>query len=149
MPFTSIKGSSNLRGRLERMSRALRPLFVNVTWGAGGSTAEKSLELAEICQRQLGLTTCLHLTCTNMNKSLVDNALDEAKVLGIRNILALRGDPPRNDEYSEEPVGDPTDGVEFTWAIDLVRYIRKQHGDYFCVGVAAYPEGHADESYPE
>jgi methylenetetrahydrofolate reductase (NADPH) len=131
------------------MSRALRPLFVNVTWGAGGSTAAKSLELAEICQRQLGLTTCLHLTCTNMNTSLVDDALDEAKVLGIRNILALRGDPPRNNEYREEPAEDPTDGVEFTWAIDLVRYIRKQHGDYFCVGVAAYPEGHADESYPE
>ncbi|KAI9766252.1 MAG: hypothetical protein M1840_006666 [Geoglossum simile] len=147
-PKTSM-GSSNLRGRLERMSRALRPLFVNVTWGAGGSTAAKSLELAEICQRQLGLTTCLHLTCTNMNKSLVDDALGEAKALGIRNILALRGDPPRNDEYREAPAGDPTDGVEFTWAADLVRYIRKQHGDYFCVGVAAYPEGHADESYPE
>src|SRR5438067_785917 len=74
------------------MSRALRPLFVNVTWGAGGSTAAKSLELAEICQRQLGLTTCLHLTCTNMSKLLVVEAFDEAKALGIRNILALRGE---------------------------------------------------------
>jgi methylenetetrahydrofolate reductase (NADPH) len=131
------------------MSRALRPLFVNVTWGAGGSTAARSLELAELCQRQLGLTTCLHLTCTNMNKSLVDEALDDAKALGIRNILALRGDPPMNDEYREEPTGDLAGDMEFTWAVDLVRYIRERHGDYFCVGVAAYPEGHADESYPE
>lgn len=129
------------------MSRALRPLFVNVTWGAGGSTATKSLELAEICQRQLGLTTCLHLTCTNMSRRLVDEALEQAKVLGIRNILALRGDPPRSDEYREEGANPEDDSNnDFTWAVDLVRYIRKQHGDYFCVGVAAYPEGHFDQA---
>ena len=64
------------------MAQALRPLFVNVTWGAGGSTAMKSLELAEICQRQLGLTTCLHLTCTNMSRKLVDEALDNADLNG-------------------------------------------------------------------
>ncbi|KAI9674608.1 MAG: hypothetical protein M1829_003690 [Trizodia sp. TS-e1964] len=89
-----------------------------------------------------------------MNKSLVDQALDEAKALGIRNVLALRGDPPRNDEYRQE--GTPTrvqsdeeKGEELIWAVDLVRYIRKKHGDYFCIGVAAYPEGHADVSHPE
>lgn len=129
------------------MTQALRPLFVTVTWGAGGSTAARSLELAEICQRQLGLTTCLHLTCTNMNRSLVDEALDEAKALGIRNILALRGDPPRSEEYNID--GDDDSNKEFTYAVDLVRYIRRIHGDYFCVGVAAYPEGHSDESHPE
>jgi methylenetetrahydrofolate reductase (NADPH) len=105
------------------------------------------LELAEICQRQLGLTTCLHLTCTNTTKKVVDQALEEAKLLGIRNILALRGDPPRGDEYRVE--GDEEDGGEqFVWAVDLVKYIRKTHGDYFCVGVAGYPEGHSDESVP-
>lgn len=151
-PKTSM-GSSNLRARLDRMSRALRPLFVTVTWGAGGSTAEKSLELAELCQRELGLTTCLHLTCTNMSKKLVDKALQDAKVLGVRNILALRGDPPRSEEYKERINGHATeemaDDDEFEWAIDLVKYIRKTHGDYFCIGVAAYPEGHADEGHPE
>ena len=129
------------------MEQALRPLFVSVTWGAGGSTATKSLELAEICQRQLGLTTCLHLTCTNMSRTLVDDALEEAKALGIRNILALRGDPPRPEEYH-----DPTEedsNKDFKYAIDLVKYIRKKHGQYFCLGVAGYPEGHADESHPE
>ncbi|KAI9658582.1 MAG: hypothetical protein M1821_002142 [Bathelium mastoideum] len=148
-PKTSM-GFSNLSQRLERMSTALRPLFVNVTWGAGGSTASKSLELAEICQRQLGLTTCLHLTCTNMSRSLIDKALQQARALGIRNILALRGDPPRSDEYREE--GAPAlNGAhdEFVWAVDLVRYIRRQYGDYFCIGVAAYPEGHSDQSHPE
>jgi methylenetetrahydrofolate reductase (NADPH) len=129
------------------MSQALRPLFVTVTWGAGGSTATKSLELAEICQRQLGLTTCMHLTCTNMSRALVDEALDEAKALGVRNILALRGDPPRSEEYRMSDHEDSN--KDFTWAIDLVRYVRKVHGDYFCIGVAGYPEGHADGSHPE
>ena len=149
-PPKTAMGFSNLRGRLDRMARALRPLFVNVTWGAGGSTATKSLELAEICQRELGLTTCLHLTCTNMSRRLIDKALDDAKALGIRNILALRGDPPRRAEYRDDDESEPGDdeGDEFSWAIDLVRYIRKTHGDYFCIGVAAYPEGHADESHP-
>ena len=136
------------------MSQTLRPLFVNVTWGAGGCTSSSSLELAEICQHQLGLTTCLHLTCTNMKRRLVDEALEEAKIIGIRNILALRGDPPRKEEYrldtedgqEEEEVEENND--QFVWAIDLVRYIRRRYGDYFCIGIAAYPEGHADESHP-
>ena len=135
------------------MSSALRPLFVTVTWGAGGCTASRSLELAEICQRQLGLTTCLHLTCTNMKRKVVDEALEEAKALGVRNILALRGDPPREEEYrleDEMEVGKDEDdrNEEFTWAIDLIRYIRRVHGNYFCIGVAGYPEGHADQSHP-
>ena len=132
------------------MSSALKPLFVAVTWGAGGCTSLGSLELAEICQRQLGLTTCLHLTCTNMKQKLVDQALEEAKVLGIRNILALRGDPPRNEEYRLENGAEEEENSneQFTWAADLVRYIRRKHGDYFCIGVAAYPEGHSDLSHP-
>lgn len=149
-PPKTVMGFANLRDRLDRMARALRPLFVNVTWGAGGSTATKSLELAEICQRELNLTTCLHLTCTNMSRKLIDKALEDAKVLGIRNILALRGDPPRADEY-QGPNEDPENAIDegFVWAIDLVKYIKKNHGDYFCIGVAAYPEGHAEESHPQ
>ncbi|KGQ10570.1 Methylenetetrahydrofolate reductase 1 [Beauveria bassiana D1-5] len=152
-PPKTAMGFSNLRDRLHRMEQGLRPLFVNVTWGAGGSTADKSLELAELCQRELGMTTCLHLTCTNMSRKLIDKALEDAKALGIRNILALRGDPPRTDEYrttddDESDNDGAADGQAFVWAIDLVKYIRKKHGDYFCVGVAAYPEGHADESHP-
>ncbi|KAL2212225.1 MTHFR-domain-containing protein [Sarocladium strictum] len=147
-PPKTAMGFSNLRDRLHRMERALRPLFVNVTWGAGGSTSQKSLELAELCQRELGLTTCLHLTCTNMSRRLVDKALEDAKALGIRNILALRGDPPRKDEYRDHAESETDDTDDFTWAVDLVKYIRKNHGDYFCIGVAAYPEGHAEESHP-
>ncbi|KAH6655279.1 methylenetetrahydrofolate reductase 2 [Truncatella angustata] len=149
-PPKTDMGFSNLRDRLDRMARALRPMFVNVTWGAGGSTATKSLQLAEICQRELNLTTCLHLTCTNMSRKMIDGALEDAKALGIRNILALRGDPPRAAEY-QDPNEDPENAIDegFVWAIDLVQYIKKHYGDYFCIGVAAYPEGHADESHPQ
>ena len=88
-----------------------------------------------------------------MRRKVVDEALEEAKALGVRNILALRGDPPREEEYrledDTENGKDEDDSDEtFTWAIDLVRYIRRVHGDYFCIGVAGYPEGHADQSHP-
>lgn len=147
-PPKTDAGQEHLQARLSRMARALRPTFVNVTWGAGGSTASKSLELAELCQRQLGLTTCLHLTCTNMEKGLLEKTLAACKDIGIRNILALRGDPPRRYEYGLDEAPE-TESGEFVWAVDLVKYIRKEHGDYFCVGVAGYPEGHSDESNPE
>ncbi|MCJ1354529.1 MAG: hypothetical protein MMC33_004518 [Icmadophila ericetorum] len=148
-PPKTQMGLSNLQPRLARMAHAFRPLFINVTWGAGGSTSDKSLELAEICQRQLGLTTCLHLTCTNMKKKLIDEALEEAKAMGVKNILALRGDPPRDKEYRlEGEEEEETDEPTLVWAADLVRYIRSEYGDYFCIGVAGYPEGHSDESHP-
>ncbi|QIX02125.1 hypothetical protein AMS68_007642 [Peltaster fructicola] len=150
-PPKTQQGFSNLHARLSRMAQTLRPLFVNITWGAGGSTSEKSLALAELTQR-LGLTTCLHLTCTNMSRKLVDQALEQAKSLGVRNILALRGDPPRSDEYrddSDPNAAEDDSNKDFTWAVDLVKYIRQRYGDYFCVGVAGYPEGHADQSHPE
>jgi methylenetetrahydrofolate reductase (NADPH) len=88
-----------------------------------------------------------------MSRKLIDQALEKAKEIGIRNILALRGDPPRHEEYGDpnEPVqnGHVDASVEFTWAVDLVRYIKEHYGDYFCIGVAAYPDGHADQSHPE
>ncbi|KAG7192323.1 uncharacterized protein KQ657_002042 [Scheffersomyces spartinae] len=135
-PPKTEAGFRNLYARLQRML-ALNPLFVTVTWGAGGSTSEKSLDLAATCQKELGLTTILHLTCTNTNKEIIDKALARAKENGISNILALRGDPPRAEEYW-------TPNCDFNYAVDLVRYIKEQYGDYFCVGVAGYPEGHVD-----
>ncbi|KAK6464993.1 methylenetetrahydrofolate reductase-domain-containing protein [Scheffersomyces coipomensis] len=137
-PPKTDSGFRNLLARLNRMS-ALNPLFVTVTWGAGGSTSEKSLDLAGTFQNDLGLTTVLHLTCTNTNKEIIDNALKKAKENGIRNILALRGDPPRAEEYW-------TPNCDFNAAIDLVKYIKQEYGDYFCIGVAGYPEGHVDGS---
>ncbi|ODV63104.1 methylenetetrahydrofolate reductase (NAD(P)H) MET12 [Ascoidea rubescens DSM 1968] len=142
-PPKTEAGLKNLLARIERLS-VLNPLFVNITWGAGGSTAEKSLELAAYCQKVLKLTTCLHLTCTNTNKRIIDDALLKAKKAGIRNILALRGDPPRSDEHLYK---EDSEKYEFNYAIDLIKYIKEKYEDYFCIGVAAYPEGHVDGSY--
>ncbi|KAL9030173.1 MAG: hypothetical protein Q9196_001682, partial [Gyalolechia fulgens] len=89
-----------------------------------------------------------------MKRKAVDEALEEAKIIGVRNILALRGDPPRDDEYrldtkdGQEEKEVEQNNEKFVWAIDLVRYIRRKYGDFFCIGVATYPEGHADESHP-
>ncbi|RCK66844.1 Methylenetetrahydrofolate reductase 1 [Candida viswanathii] len=135
-PPKTDSGFRNLLARLNRML-AFNPLFITITWGAGGSTSEKSLDLAATCQKEVGITTVLHLTCTNTNKEIIDEALARAKANGIRNILALRGDPPRAEEYW-------TPNCDFNSAVDLVKYIRQQYGDYFCIGVAAYPEGHVD-----
>ncbi|KAI1314350.1 hypothetical protein EDD11_002251 [Mortierella claussenii] len=138
-PPKTAQGLSNLFDRIGRM-QALSPLFVTCTWGAGGSTFEKTTELSAVAQTVHGLETCMHLTCTNMDRGRVDDALAEAKKAGIQNILALRGDPPRGQEYWTQV--DET----FVHAIDLVRYIRQQYGDYFCIGVAGYPEGHMDNT---
>lgn len=88
-----------------------------------------------------------------MSQKLINEALDSARSIGIKNILALRGDPPRNEEYLDMSWGKTNDSVEnkrdFVWAVDLVKYIRERHGDYFCIGVAGYPEGHAEGTFPE
>ncbi|KAK5816582.1 methylenetetrahydrofolate reductase-domain-containing protein [Linnemannia elongata] len=138
-PPKTTQGLSNLFDRIGRM-QTLSPTFVTCTWGAGGSTFDKTTELSAVAQTVHGLETCMHLTCTNMDRGKVDDALAEAKKAGIQNILALRGDPPRGQEYWTQI--DDT----FVHAIDLVRYIRQQYGDYFCIGVAGYPEGHMDST---
>ncbi|KXS20211.1 methylenetetrahydrofolate reduct [Gonapodya prolifera JEL478] len=136
-PPKTPQGVMNLYDRLERMYQ-LGPEFIDVTWGAGGSTSDVTLEICATAQAVYGLETCMHLTCTNMGRDKVDEALKAAKLAGIQNILALRGDPPRGQlEWTAVDSG-------FSNAIDLVKYIRSRYGDYFCIGVAGYPEGHID-----
>ncbi|GJN88452.1 hypothetical protein Rhopal_001418-T1 [Rhodotorula paludigena] len=137
-PPKTDAGLANLVDRVDRMS-ALDPTWMHVTWGAGGSTQERSLELSGAIQG-MGLETCLHLTCTNLEEGVLERTLQRAKDLGVVNLLALRGDPPRGEEYWT------ASSDEFQHAIDLVRYIRKEYGNEFCIGVAGYPEGHADSA---
>ncbi|RSH84647.1 uncharacterized protein EHS24_006171 [Apiotrichum porosum] len=141
-PPRTEPGVANLLDRVARLAASpLRaPLAVSVTWGAGGSTADRSLELAENIAR-MGIDVILHMTCTNMPKAKVDAALKRARAIGISNILALRGDAPRGEEYALH-ASDHAD--EFQHADDLVRHVRKEHGDYFCIGVAGYPTPHPD-----
>ncbi|KAH9484119.1 Methylenetetrahydrofolate reductase 2 [Psilocybe cubensis] len=142
-PPRTDQGFENLMSRISRLS-SLNPLAISVTWGAGGSTKDRSLELAGLTQHS-DLDTILHLTCTNMEIGLIDQVLSAAKDQGIHNILALRGDPPRGEE--EWTASDP----RFTRAVDLVSYIRSipEYSSWFCVGVAGYPDGHADNPVDE
>lgn len=127
---------------MDRM-HGLGPSFIDVTWGAGGRLAELTCEMVKVAQSVYGLETCMHLTCTDMEKAKVDGALKEAYLAGCTNILALRGDPPREKEKWIATEGG------FRYAKDLVKYIRQTYGDHFDIGVAGYPEGCDDQSDPE
>eukprot|EP00276_Gloeochaete_wittrockiana_P017212 CAMPEP_0184343492 /NCGR_PEP_ID=MMETSP1089-20130417/12000_1 /TAXON_ID=38269 ORGANISM="Gloeochaete wittrockiana, Strain SAG46.84" /NCGR_SAMPLE_ID=MMETSP1089 /ASSEMBLY_ACC=CAM_ASM_000445 /LENGTH=614 /DNA_ID=CAMNT_0026672801 /DNA_START=136 /DNA_END=1980 /DNA_ORIENTATION=+ len=152
-PFFSIEffpprttaGAVNLFSRFDRMARG-GPLFIDITWGAGGGdpaaldpdNPTSSISVAQSAINYCGLDTMLHLTCANNTKKEIHDILIRAKSVGIRNILALRGDPPVGVEKWVAPV----DG--FDYATDLVRFIREEFGDYFGICVAGYPNGHPD-----
>jgi len=136
-PPKTEEGVVNLRKRILRM-KGLGPLFTDFTWGAGGSTSDLTLKLTSAAKNEMGTVANMHLTCTNMKTELVGEALAACKKVGVRNIVALRGDPPRGQEKWEATEGG------FNCALDLVKYMRKTHGDYFCISVAGYPEGHPD-----
>lgn len=121
----------------------LGPSFIDVTWGAGGQLSHLTCEMVNVAQTVYGLETCMHLTCTDMEKEKVDGALKEAYKAGCTNILALRGDPPRDKEKWEAVQGG------FHYAKDLVKYIKQEYGDHFDIGVAGYPEGVEDQQDPE
>ncbi|PXF48794.1 putative methylenetetrahydrofolate reductase [Gracilariopsis chorda] len=133
-PPKTETGVCNLYQRVERMT-AIEPLFCDVTWGAGGSTSDLTLDLSGNIQKYLGVDVMMHLTCTNMPAGKVLEGLEGAKNRGIRNILALRGDPPAGKEWTKCEDG-------FEHGTDLVRFIRANYGDYFGICVAGYPEGH-------
>eukprot|EP00834_Sanchytrium_tribonematis_P006513 NODE_487_length_6903_cov_0.412111.p1 type:complete len:595 gc:universal NODE_487_length_6903_cov_0.412111:3162-1378(-) len=136
-PPKTLPGKYNLFKRLSNM-QLLGPTFSDITWGASGSTCELSLEIAEYMYNVLGMETCLHVTCTNLEEQILKDTLDTCQRMGMRNILALRGDPPKfNADYFSSD-------HKFNHAVDLVKYMRKNYGDYFCIGVAGYPEMHSD-----
>jgi len=136
-PPRTEDGVKNLKNRMARM-KTLNPLFMDFTWGAGGSTSDLTMQLVEHCKNVTGCTANMHLTCTNMEKEKVDIALSSSKKAGICNLVALRGDPPRGEDKWAATEGG------FSCALDLVKYIRKETGDYFSIAVAGYPEGHPD-----
>ena len=114
--------------------RQLGPNFCSVTYGAGGSTRDKTLTIVDRIQRQQGLTAMAHLTCVNATQQEIRGYLREARARGIKNILALRGDPPGGTGEFTMTEG----GFEFSW--QLVELIHQTGG--FSIGVAGFPEGH-------
>jgi methylenetetrahydrofolate reductase (NADPH) len=134
--FFPPKTGEGDRNLLEKQIPALlqaRPDYCSVTYGAGGSTRDKTLMIVDCIQRQHGLTALAHLTCVGHTRGQVRELLEKIRSLGCKNILALRGDPPGGGEFQPTPGG-------FEFAAPLVKFIRES-GD-FSIGVAGFPEGH-------
>lgn len=134
--FFPPKTPEGERTLLEQTVPALKqanPGYCSVTYGAGGSTRDKTLMIVERLIRDHELVVLAHLTCVNHTREEIGQLLDRIVALGCRNILALRGDPPDGSEFRKPPGG-------FEFASELVQFIRAR-GD-FCIGVAGFPEGH-------
>src|SRR3954466_16412673 len=112
----------------------IKPSYVSVTYGAGGSTRQKTVDLGERIQNELKIRSMAHLTCVGHTADEIGGILDQLWDSGIRNVLSLRGDPPAGQsQFTATPGG-------FAYANELAGFARQRHD--FCIGVAGYPEGH-------
>ncbi len=136
-PPKTEKGEANLLRSLERLA-PLEPDFVSVTYGAGGSTRTRTLHLVSRIRRDFGIEPLAHLTCVGATKDELARVLDSLGEADVRNVLALRGDPPKGETTFTATEG----GLRY--ANELVSFIRER-GD-FCVGAACYPEVHPEAS---
>jgi methylenetetrahydrofolate reductase (NADPH) len=134
-PPKTEEGDRNLLEKTIPTLLQLKPDFCSVTYGAGGSTRDKTLMIVDRIQREHGLTAMLHLTCVNATTQQVGEVVDQARALGIKNILALRGDPiaGSNAEFQKTEGG-------FEYSYQLVTYLKQRGG--FSIGTAGFPEGH-------
>jgi len=134
-PPKTEAGLESLRDTIRGL-RDLRPTFVSVTYGAGGSTRDRTIDLVGEIQRHHGLTAMAHLTCVGSSREEIASILNRLQEAGVENVLALRGDPPKG----EEAFVAPEDG--FGFANELTEFVRES--SRFCVGGACYPEGHVE-----
>ena len=133
-PPKTEEGDRTLLEKTIPALKALRPDYCSVTYGAGGGTRDKTLMIVDRIQREHGLTAMCHLTCVNATVEDLRGVLLEARRLGVKNILALRGDPPG----ASAPFPRTEGGFEYSY--QLVRFIKELGG--FGIGTAGFPEGH-------
>jgi len=113
----------------------LRPAFVSITYGAGGSTRARTVALAKQIQQEIGLTVVAHVTCVGADRAALRGLFDDLARAGIENVLALRGDPPPGTAFEPVPGG-------FAHASELIAMLKRNYG--FCIGAACYPEKHVE-----
>jgi methylenetetrahydrofolate reductase (NADPH) len=139
-PPKTEKMAEHLWAAIERLA-PLQPRFVSVTYGAGGSTRERTHEVVDRIQREKGVQAAAHLTCVAATRAEVDEVARRYWQAGIKHIVALRGDPPEGElKYTPHPGG-------YDYATDLVAGLRRV-GD-FEISVAAYPEMHPEAKSPD
>jgi methylenetetrahydrofolate reductase (NADPH) len=136
-PYRTPKGKEQLAAAVKTLEKHA-PLYMSMTYGAGGSSQDRTREAVYLLMEEKDFTIMPHLTCIGANKSSIEALLNEYKARGIENIMALRGDPPRHD-----PSFDINRG-EFRYSGDLMEFIRDRGG--FCLGGAVYPETHLESS---
>jgi methylenetetrahydrofolate reductase (NADPH) len=125
--------------------RPLAPAFASVTWGAGGSTSGKTLEMVSRIRRDTEIEAMAHLTCVGVSRQELVAHLEVICDAGIQNVLALRGDPPRGQrQFLAHP-----DGLSYgSELVQLAREVGARKGVHLCVGGACYPEGHPENRDP-
>jgi methylenetetrahydrofolate reductase (NADPH) len=139
-PPKSDEGERNLYDALKQL-RELRPAFVSVTYGAGGSTRDKTLEIVSRVRAEYGLEAMAHFTCVGATEQQLRETLDQMANAGLENVLALRGDPPAGQEEWTKTEG----GLEYSR--ELVELIRSDYG--FSIGAACFPETHIHATSPD
>jgi methylenetetrahydrofolate reductase (NADPH) len=135
-PPKTDEGTANLLKTLEELT-PLEPGFVSVTYGAGGSTRDRTLELVTRIKRETGIEAMAHLTCVGHTRDEMREVLHRLAAAKVENVLALRGDPPLGQKTFEPVPGGLNNAAE------LVRFIREEDFN-FCLGGACYPEGHVE-----
>ena len=138
-PAKTEKAASNLARAIENLT-ALKPDFVSVTFGAGGSTREGSYQLLEKLKTEHKLEVVAYFACYGLEPEAITAVLDSYRDLGVETILAVRGDEPHDPAFVPHPDSLP-------YASDLVAFIKPRYD--FCIGVAGYPEGHIDADSKE
>ncbi|HET9030192.1 MAG TPA: methylenetetrahydrofolate reductase [NAD(P)H] [Candidatus Aquilonibacter sp.] len=128
-------GSRQLFASIEALA-PLRPAFVSITYGAGGSSRDRTVSLAKQIQAELGLTVMAHVTCVGSSRAELRSLFDDLARAGIENVLALRGDPPKGSTQFEASAGG------FSFASELIAMLRRNYD--FCIGAACYPEVHLE-----
>jgi len=136
-PPKTDKGEANLWQCLEEL-KAIDPAYISVTYGAGGTTQERTKGIVSRIKAETGLSPVAHLTCVGATKDDLAALLAEYREAGIENILALRGDAPEGMEHFQAVAGG------FSHATDLIAFLREQ-GD-FSIACATYPEGHPESA---
>ncbi len=134
-PPKTDEGHAKLKTTIDALSK-FKPDFFSCTYGAGGSSRGKTLDIVEHIQKTHGIDAIAHLTCVLHTKNEIKDILTEMKNRSIANVLALRGDAPK-DNPDWKPGPD-----NFKYSYELVSFIREHFGNYFGIGVAGFPEGH-------
>jgi methylenetetrahydrofolate reductase (NADPH) len=117
--------------------KRIAPDFVSVTYGAGGSTRERTAQVSRLLRTEIGFTVMPHLTCVGHTRDELNGVADQLHAGGYRNIMTLRGDPPKG----ETEFVPYKDGLRY--GSDLVALLKARHAD-FCLGVGGYPEKHPE-----